>query len=193
MTEQQGQAPVPRRQLERPQDDRILGGVCAAIARYSGVDPVVVRLATAALAILSAGVVLLAYLTAWVLIPPAGAARPPASTAEEPTTARAAATGAREAWNTLGDDLRSLADDLRPRGTGEQTPAAGASPPSGAATGGGRGPVGSVDATLTALGGRVRDPKVRADARRAAGSLSTAVTASVDEIGRRGRRAGDGP
>jgi phage shock protein C len=192
MSEDPGRAP-DRRQLQRPREGRIFGGVCAAIAQHFGVPPVVVRLAAVGLGILSAGVALLGYVTAWVLIPPAEERRtsqvPPAGE----TTPPAAATGAREAWHVVAGDLRTLAGELRPRSAGEQgTPAAGTSPEPGAGTGAGRGPVGSVDAALTALGERVRDPQVHADARRAAADLSTAVTASVDEIGRRGRRTDDG-
>jgi hypothetical protein len=102
-----------------------------------------------------------------------------------PPAAGPAPAGAREAWGALGGDLRTLAAGLRPaRGAGQPGTAA----PGGTA-GGGRGPVEAVDATLTALGERVRDPQVREDARRAAADLSTAVTTTVEEIGRRrGRR-----
>jgi hypothetical protein len=55
----------------------------------------------------------------------------------------------------------------------------------------------AVEAAMTALGDRLRDPEVRAGARRAAVGLSKAVGASVDELGRRGRNGkptpGDGP
>ena len=193
MTDDLGRIPAPRRGLQRPREGRILGGVCAAIAQYFGMDPVVVRLAAAALALVSGGVVLLAYLIAWVVIPSAGAGSSPASTADagEATPARPAATGAREAWNALGDDVRTLAAGLKPHGNGERgTSTAGTGATANLATGGGRSPVEAADATFTALGERVRDPKVRADARRAAASLSTAVTATVDEIGRRGRGRG---
>ena len=56
--------------LYRSRDDRVIAGVAGGIARHLGVDPVLVRLATVALA-LAAGSGILAYLIAWVIIPEA--------------------------------------------------------------------------------------------------------------------------
>jgi|GEM_PF-2781326 len=50
----------------------------------------------------------------------------------------------------------------------------------------------AIDRAMTALGDRLRDPEVQDGARRAAAGLSTAVGATVDELGRRGRRDGSG-
>ena len=203
MTENQGpdnqeRVPATRRPLRRPRENRILGGVCAAIAQYFGLDPVVVRLVTVALAVVSGGGVALAYLIAWVLIPPAGVGSTTSGetttsgqTAPEATPARAPVTGAREAWNVVGSDVRTLAADLRPHATGKQgTSAEGYGATAGRAAEGRHSPVKAVDATFTAIGERVRDPKVRADARRAAEDLSTAVGATAKEVGRRGHRNG---
>ena len=54
--------------LYRSRDDRVVAGVAGGIARYLGVDPVLVRLAVVALAII-AGSGIVAYLIAWVIIP----------------------------------------------------------------------------------------------------------------------------
>jgi phage shock protein PspC (stress-responsive transcriptional regulator) len=58
--------------LNRPVDDRMLGGVAAGIARYLRVDVTVVRIVFAVLAIMGgAGIPI--YLAGWLLIPEEGA------------------------------------------------------------------------------------------------------------------------
>lgn len=54
--------------LRRPQDDRMIAGVCAALAHRLGVSPRWVRVAAIASMLLPGPQVLL-YLIAWVLIP----------------------------------------------------------------------------------------------------------------------------
>jgi phage shock protein C len=56
------------RRVHRSRKDRVIGGVCGGLGRYFGVDPVLLRVAAVALA-LSAGVGILAYIVAWVVIP----------------------------------------------------------------------------------------------------------------------------
>ncbi|MCW2765265.1 MAG: hypothetical protein JWO11_1224 [Nocardioides sp.] len=69
MTEQpQIQAPVQKR-LVRSRDDKMLGGVCAGLADYLGVDVTLVRIAAVVGTIFGFGSILLAYLVAWVLVP----------------------------------------------------------------------------------------------------------------------------
>jgi phage shock protein C len=51
-----------------------------------------------------------------------------------------------------------------------------------------RSPLETADDAATALGDRLRAPEVQAGARRAAASVSQALAASVDEVGRRVRR-----
>ncbi|MBP2390828.1 PspC domain-containing protein [Aeromicrobium fastidiosum] len=54
--------------MQRSSDDRIVAGVCAGAARYLNVDPVVVRVVVAVLAVAGfAGVIL--YVAAWLLLP----------------------------------------------------------------------------------------------------------------------------
>jgi phage shock protein C len=67
----------PYKQLRRPIDDRIIAGVCSGIGRYFNLDPVLIRVAFAAVALVTAGVAALAYPIMWFIIP------------EEPTTAPA--------------------------------------------------------------------------------------------------------
>ncbi|MCB2223940.1 MAG: PspC domain-containing protein [Actinobacteria bacterium] len=73
--------------LTRSRDDRVIAGIAGGLAKYLGVDPVLVRLGFVALALIAGGGIL-AYLIAWLVIPeePAGegaaddrSASPPAS------------------------------------------------------------------------------------------------------------------
>ena len=57
------------KQLRRSRADRMLGGVCAGIARYLGVDPVAVRVGYAIVALVSGGLAVLAYPVLWILMP----------------------------------------------------------------------------------------------------------------------------
>ncbi len=64
------QPPPPRRviQLVRPREGRMIAGVCAGFAQRYGWDLVIVRLVVL-LSVLFAGVPLIAYLIAWVVMP----------------------------------------------------------------------------------------------------------------------------
>lgn len=59
------------RRLTRSSEDKMIAGVCAGIARYAGVDPVLVRVLFVAGALLGAGSLAVIYLIAWVLMPEA--------------------------------------------------------------------------------------------------------------------------
>lgn len=67
MNETPNQNPV--RRLRRSRSDRMLAGVCAGIADYLRVDPTLVRVGFAVLAIITWGVALVAYLIAWAVMP----------------------------------------------------------------------------------------------------------------------------
>lgn len=64
------------KRLYRSATDRKIGGVCGGIAEYFSVDSTVVRLVVAILSIYPGAIVLgvVAYLIAWVVVPPAPAA-----------------------------------------------------------------------------------------------------------------------
>lgn len=49
--------------------DKMIGGVCSGIAEYLGIDTGLVRIITAVLALMGAGVI--AYLIAWAVLPEA--------------------------------------------------------------------------------------------------------------------------
>ncbi|HYK66353.1 MAG TPA: PspC domain-containing protein [Streptosporangiaceae bacterium] len=55
--------------LVRKRDGRMVAGVCAGIADYLGTDVTLVRVIVAAIALLTGGAGLLAYLVAWIIIP----------------------------------------------------------------------------------------------------------------------------
>jgi phage shock protein C len=76
---------APYRRLLRPQDDRIVAGVCSGIGRYFGVDPVLIRVAFAIFAVVTWGVALIAYPACWFLIPEEPAPVAPGPTWSRPT------------------------------------------------------------------------------------------------------------
>lgn len=63
----------PRKKLFRSSDDKVLGGVCAGLASYFGVeDPVIIRIAFAAMVLMGVGP--LFYIVLWIAIPEAKSA-----------------------------------------------------------------------------------------------------------------------
>jgi phage shock protein PspC (stress-responsive transcriptional regulator) len=57
------------KRLYRSKSDRVLGGVCAGIANYFKIDPVLVRLIWVIFTLLSIGLGIVAYLIAWIIVP----------------------------------------------------------------------------------------------------------------------------
>src|SRR3954468_1730290 len=57
----------PRR-LTRSSDDKVVAGVCAGLARYFNVDPVIVRVVAVVLALIG-GAGIAGYVAAWLLVP----------------------------------------------------------------------------------------------------------------------------
>jgi phage shock protein C len=68
----------PKR-LYRSQTDKIVGGVCAGLGKYFGIDPTIVRLIFVILTLLGASGVLI-YLVLWVVVPPEPIMPGPSST-----------------------------------------------------------------------------------------------------------------
>lgn len=56
------------KRLYRSKKDKMLAGVCAGIAEYFDIDPVIVRLIWIC-AVLFGGTGVLAYIIAWIIIP----------------------------------------------------------------------------------------------------------------------------
>ena len=63
-------ASAPRR-LYRSRTDRMLSGVSGGLAAYFDVDPVLVRLLWVVGAVFSGGLLVLAYLVLWIVVPEA--------------------------------------------------------------------------------------------------------------------------
>ena len=63
-------APNPVKRLTRSRSDRMLAGVCAGLAGYTGMDPLLMRLLVA-LVILATGIVpgLIAYIVMAIVVP----------------------------------------------------------------------------------------------------------------------------
>jgi phage shock protein C len=61
--------PPTYKRLTRNTEDGILGGVCAGLADYLGVDVTLLRLLAVVGAILGLGSLVVAYVVAWILIP----------------------------------------------------------------------------------------------------------------------------
>jgi len=62
-------APTRARRLVRRSDNTVIGGVCAGIADYLGIDPLVVRIAALVGAVLGLGTLVVAYLVLWAVLP----------------------------------------------------------------------------------------------------------------------------
>ena len=58
--------------LVRSRKGRMVAGVCAGVAGYSGLDVTLVRVIVAVVSVLTGGAGVLAYLAAWVIIPSEG-------------------------------------------------------------------------------------------------------------------------
>jgi phage shock protein PspC (stress-responsive transcriptional regulator) len=76
-TEQATTEEAGPRRLYRSRSDRVIGGVCAGIARYFNIDPVIVRIAAVALIFLG-GTGIVAYIAALLLMPNEGEGGGPA-------------------------------------------------------------------------------------------------------------------
>ncbi|MEJ2149104.1 MAG: PspC domain-containing protein [Chloroflexota bacterium] len=57
-----------QKRLYRSSDDRMIAGVCAGLAEYMNVDPVLVRLAMV-LFTLAGGSGIIIYVIAWIIMP----------------------------------------------------------------------------------------------------------------------------
>ena len=57
------------KRLYKSTKDRMISGVCGGIAEYFNVDPTLIRLAAAAMALFSVGTAIIAYIVAAIIIP----------------------------------------------------------------------------------------------------------------------------
>jgi phage shock protein C len=61
--------PATRDRLVRVRSEKKIAGVCAGFARYLGVDVTLVRIVWLVLTLAGAGVGLIAYIVAWIVMP----------------------------------------------------------------------------------------------------------------------------
>lgn len=88
------------KRLYRSRSDRVLGGVCAGLGVYLGIDPVIVRVFFVALA-LAQGLGVLFYLLLWIIVPAEGREE---ATLEE--TVREGAEEVAERAQRAGEEVR---------------------------------------------------------------------------------------
>ncbi|WP_250001235.1 PspC domain-containing protein [Actinoplanes sp. M2I2] len=86
-----GSSEAPYKQLRRPLDDRLAAGVCSGVGRYFDIDPVLVRVAFALLAVITVGTALIAYPLMWFLMPEETPVAPVWRDPSDPTWGRPAA------------------------------------------------------------------------------------------------------
>ena len=58
-----------QKKLYRAIDEKMLGGVCAGIGNYFGIDKTIVRLVWAILAVCSISALFWVYIICWIVIP----------------------------------------------------------------------------------------------------------------------------
>ena len=62
---------TPVKKLYRSRNDKMLGGVCAGLAKHFNIDPTIVRLVYVMFTMLSVGFGVFVYLLFWVITPEA--------------------------------------------------------------------------------------------------------------------------
>jgi phage shock protein PspC (stress-responsive transcriptional regulator) len=67
----------PQQKLHRSTNGKMLGGVCAGLAEYFDLDATLMRLLMVLAAIFSGGLVFIAYLLSWMIMPLERPAAPP--------------------------------------------------------------------------------------------------------------------
>ena len=119
------------KRLYRDTDHAMLGGVCAGLANRFNLDPTLVRVATIALGLVTAGTTILLYIALWIIMP----AQPPETQEDAPARrpsreeltgeVRDAGTRVAEAARILGRAAQQAADEI------SQIPGRRSSPPPG--------------------------------------------------------------
>jgi phage shock protein PspC (stress-responsive transcriptional regulator) len=126
------------RRLYRSRTDSVIGGVAGGVAEYLDVDPSIVRIVWAVLAIVTGGIFLVLYIVMWIVVPegasgPAGPYQPgpgsvPGWTPPEGTTA--APTDADASAMPVADDAGApAATDTQTAATWSAAPAGGYAAP----------------------------------------------------------------
>lgn len=84
-----GEVEKPVKRVMRDINNRMLAGVCAGLAAYFKIDPVLVRVVAVVLLVASFGVMLPVYLLLWLIIPPARTATDRLEMVGQPVTLEA--------------------------------------------------------------------------------------------------------
>ena len=77
---------LARKRLMRPRNGRKVGGVCAGFAEYFDLDVNLVRVVWVISVFLGAGLSLIAYVIAWIVMPEEPLVLPPAPVGEQVTS-----------------------------------------------------------------------------------------------------------
>ena len=93
------------RRIFRNPNDKVIGGVCSGLANYFDIDPVIIRLVFAVM-FFTAGVGLLAYIIAWIVIP----------VAKSPEDMQYMSGGAPMDFHTMTKNVGEELQDLKKRG-----------------------------------------------------------------------------
>ena len=83
----------------RSRTDRMLGGVCAGIAHYMGIDPILIRIAFFALALVN-GIGLILYFVLWVIVP------------DDQSRNLSSEEAVRSNMNDIGQQFRSITQNI---------------------------------------------------------------------------------
>ena len=114
------------RRLYRSRRDSILGGVAGGVADYFDMDPSIVRIVWAVLALVTGGIFLVLYIVMWIVVPEGPSASTVARTAAEdaalapsgPATEPGEVMPAASAPTTAAPDWTTREQQLRRRGSG---------------------------------------------------------------------------
>jgi phage shock protein PspC (stress-responsive transcriptional regulator) len=99
------------RRLYRSRTDSVIGGVAGGVADYLDVDPSIVRIVWAILAIVTGGIFFVLYIVMWIVVPEgppqhyAGPMPPPAAEGGEPVGGETVTTD-QAAWATAAEGPR---------------------------------------------------------------------------------------
>ena len=114
------------RRLYRSRRDSILGGVAGGVADYFDMDPSIVRIVWAVLALVTGGIFLVLYIVMWIVVPEGpsaatvaqAAAPPPSAPPGEPGTEASAPDGAPAAAPPPAADWATQEQRIRRGGSG---------------------------------------------------------------------------
>lgn len=109
------------RRLYRSRRDSVLGGVAGGVADYLDIDPSIVRIIWAVLALVTGGIFLVLYIVMWIVVPeaPTAAMAPPGAAGMTGTAATPVGTAAdTQADAATAASTQSWPSEERPRSRG---------------------------------------------------------------------------